>query len=70
MATQSNIPPDLTDSDIASIVQQLDVALNAGIFDSQLNGVYIHFSLGNIHLIVVAHRHIHRSCRCYAVEYL
>ncbi|PBK93592.1 hypothetical protein ARMGADRAFT_1062978 [Armillaria gallica] len=40
MATQSNIPPDLTDSDIASIVQQLDVALNAGIFDSQLNGIY------------------------------
>ncbi|PBK59337.1 hypothetical protein ARMSODRAFT_983141 [Armillaria solidipes] len=40
MATQSTIPPDLTDSDIASIVEQLDVALNAGIFDSQLNGIY------------------------------
>ncbi|KAK0479659.1 hypothetical protein IW261DRAFT_1593635 [Armillaria novae-zelandiae] len=40
MATQNNIPPDLTGSDIAAIVQQLDVTLNAGIFDSHLNGIY------------------------------
>ncbi|KAK0187418.1 hypothetical protein F5146DRAFT_1124076 [Armillaria mellea] len=40
MATQDNIPPDLTDSDIASIVEQLDVALNSGIFNSHLNGIY------------------------------
>ncbi|KAK0501049.1 hypothetical protein EDD18DRAFT_1348498 [Armillaria luteobubalina] len=40
MAVQNNIPPDLTDSDIAAIVEQLDVALNAGIFDSYLNGIY------------------------------
>ncbi|SJL18383.1 uncharacterized protein ARMOST_21971 [Armillaria ostoyae] len=40
MATQIDIPPDLTNTDKAFIFQDLNIELHAEIIYSQLNGLY------------------------------
>ncbi len=42
MAAQTNIPPDVTDSDKALIFYKLDTELNSVILYSLLHGMYIH----------------------------